>query len=1272
MKANPFPGLRSFESNESHLFFGRDGQSEELLQRLQAHHFVAVVGSSGSGKSSIVRAGLLPALHGGLMVRAGAEWRVAVLRPGSDPIGNLAEAIVDENVLGTRGATDPYAAVALTETSLRQGNLGLVDVVRQARRFAGPDSPPSVSPETNLLIVVDQFEELFRFRREVSSEDASAFVKLLLEAVARRDDRVFVILTIRSDFLGDCSQFIGLPEAINKGQYLVPRMTRTERKAAITGPIGVAGATISHPLINQLLNDVGDDPDQLPALQHALMRTWDRWSGAKKNGEPIDREHYESIGGIGCALSMHAEEAFAELSTAQQDLACRIFEALTEREPSGSAIRRPRTIGQLHDIIDAPAAEIKAVIETFRRPGRSFLMPPVPAALEDDTLIDISHESLIRGWERLAQWVEEEGEASELYRWIAKTSEVSSLDRRNLVRGARLEQLAAWRTTRQPNRSWAIQYHPEFERAMAFLDASEENQRREEAEMAADVIRTQLSARRRLQYAVVMTVLFLISVGTTVLALVKTSQATDSERKAINSAAVAAENHRTAQEYQRKKDIADSSANVALEARARMADTLKKKVADLTESEKRVKKLAAQKEAEYNRAQSHLEQTRLAQDSLRREAAAMEALLESFDAFDDEDFELAGELMNDAMRTFDAPGHRAAAGRAYSWLAKRYDQYDDSSAATDAHRKATTALRLALRETPTSASRSASSTNMILQILVDSYSELGRDDSAWYYGAELLGRLLADEGTRAPKLVRATTALATSTEEDERRVAEMRLRARESVNALLWRTPYSIEERVTGTLAVGAAMSSIDPELSLEFYRDLFEFVESQRVPQPNAIVQIASRIYLTDGAGSEGEWAKSEVLRRTEAILRAAGSVKASRTASAIADYAEFLDDYVREADSELWTAFADSLRDHDADPEWQDALMYLDAKLDAFPDETSLQRIEIAAERAVKAARKTSPESLGEVVDLIQRRASILVLSPRDQSGEMLFRLAIATVERHHELDRTKILSLYGDLCNVYQSRNEFRRAQHMLDSVMEAAVPLMPRDEAVADFRRRLAMLLAEMGLNKSADTLYREALAIYGALASANGVSHGDTYLLSAINAVDGESPEQARADLAAAERMYAAEKFYREIRVPYVQWLRARLSLSERKWDVADAELRQAYEGMTSRLDVESRIGGWILRTLAEVRLGQGRHREALELIDSAIHVQRRLTKTSSFETSPDLAKSFVVRGRIHWANMDLGHARAMFSAAANMYELMFGADSPLVAEARKAEMTIGP
>ncbi|HEX6718813.1 MAG TPA: tetratricopeptide repeat protein [Pyrinomonadaceae bacterium] len=567
---NPFPGLRPFETDEYRLFFGREGQSDELIARLQRARFLAVVGTSGSGKSSLIRAGLMPALRGGMMKGAGSGWRIAVMRPGGNPIGNLAAELVKKDALCEAGAGLPEdEAEAVIEATLRSGSLGILNVARQAR----------LSEHEKLLIVVDQFEELFRFRaahERTSVDEAAAFVKLLLEAAQQRELSIYIVLTMRSDFLGDCAQFQGLPEAINDGQYLIPRMTRDERRFAVTGPVGVTRGKITEPLINRLLNDVGDNPDQLPILQHALMRTWDHWQTHRRDGEPMGIEHYEAIGTMSDALSRHADEAFNELPDERsRKIAELLFKALSERGADNREIRRPTRLGTLCKIADASMNEVIAVIDVFRRGGRSFLMPPAGTPLHADCVIDISHESLIRNWQRLKEWVNEEAQSVRFYRRVAEAAMLHREGSEGLMQEPALSFVLDWREKSQPNAAWGQRYHPEFETAMAYLEQShianekkiaEEKERdRRELEQAKLFAAQQARAARRMRAMIfALCVILLLALATAAYAWSLRSVAVNERENAFRSARLAEDANKRAQS---EADLAHKSEQAAVAAR---------------------------------------------------------------------------------------------------------------------------------------------------------------------------------------------------------------------------------------------------------------------------------------------------------------------------------------------------------------------------------------------------------------------------------------------------------------------------------------------------------------------------------------------------------------------------------------------------------------------------------------------------------------------------------------------------------------------------------
>ena len=470
---NPFPGLRPFEPDEDHLFFGREKEIDELLRRLRSTRFLQVAGTSGSGKSSLVRSGLIPALQSGFMVRAGSSWRVLIFRPGEDPIGHLAASLDSSDVLGTGGELASTNRV-LVEATLRRGTLGLVDAVRQAR----------IPPHDNLLVVVDQFEELFRFRRsehiENSRDEAIAFFKLLLEATRQDNVPIYVVLTMRADFIGDCMEFPGLPEIINEGLYVVPRMTRDELRSAITGPVAVAGGEITQRLVLRLLNDLGDNHDQLPVLQHALMRTWDHWVAHGQGTDSMDIADYEAVGTLQRALSLHAEEAYQEtVANHKEQIAERIFKALTDTFSDPRGVRRPTSLQEIAAICEVPEQDAIEVIEKFRRAGRSFLTPSSDVPLSSHSVIDLSHESLMRCWDRLITWAEEERESASAYIRVALAASWCEECVGGLWTDPQLETGLQWRRKNKPSAAWAERYDSNFAPAMDFLDRSEKEREAE-------------------------------------------------------------------------------------------------------------------------------------------------------------------------------------------------------------------------------------------------------------------------------------------------------------------------------------------------------------------------------------------------------------------------------------------------------------------------------------------------------------------------------------------------------------------------------------------------------------------------------------------------------------------------------------------------------------------------------------------------------------------------------------------------------------------------
>ncbi len=480
-KFHPYPGLRAFERSESRLFFGRQQQIFDILERLKSRHFLAVLGTSGSGKSSLMKAGVLPSLAKGYMGEIGARWSIAEMKPGDQPFVRLAEALLIDPIFKQAWNPNGERVTASLTAELRGGWRSLHEILQHHPLPEG----------TKLLLLVDQFEELFRFRTQ-AEDQAAAFVALLLEACTHPD--IYVAITMRSDFLGAAAEFHNLPEMINDGLYLTPRLTRDQLRAAIATPALQFDGEVEETLINHLLNEAGNDPDQLPLLQHALMRLWEN-----DEDKILTLEEFQAMGSLSGALDGHAELAWNELDTEQKRIAETLFRALTERAGDGQDIRRPVSLGALLPLAQCDFPQLVTVIDTFRQAGRNFLMPPPSVALTPDTVLDISHESLIRQWVRLQSWVKAEAESAVMYARLLD----ATLNHRERWHGTDLALALEWQTQAQPTAAWAARYQtaqntPETEQftlAMAFLKASQTA----EAQRVADAEAAKLTELKRMK-----------------------------------------------------------------------------------------------------------------------------------------------------------------------------------------------------------------------------------------------------------------------------------------------------------------------------------------------------------------------------------------------------------------------------------------------------------------------------------------------------------------------------------------------------------------------------------------------------------------------------------------------------------------------------------------------------------------------------------------------------------------------------------------------------
>lgn len=544
---NPFVGLRPFEPNESHLFFGREVQINDIISNLKNHNFTSVIGYSGSGKSSIIKSGLIPKVKSSKDIGPGKEWNTILFRPGINPIQNLCKSIIQIQTGSDHSVKELVDSFFKKDKDIISG---IIDDLKQSKN--------------NTLIILDQFEELFSFidlnsNQESNRHHAQIFVNAIIEAVNHSNKNIYIVLTMRSEFLGRCTEFKGLPEILNTAQYLIPRMTSNELQQVIEGPLNYSNIKISDDLVKLLLQDVVFNQDQLPVLQHALMRTIQHWNMHSDN-DTVGVDDYNHIGGMDLALSNHVDEAYLELSENQKITAEKIFKSLVNFSDTTNLTRRPTTLLDLMHITGFERSNILEVINVFRSSDRSFLVPKLEQKIVDNTFIDISHESLLRLWIKLRKWIKEERESIDNYIGLSESAALYQIGKVSLLTNPELQMILNWRATNEPSIFWANRIDDAFPRAINYLEQSEEDYKHsilvKEKQQALKIKRTK-------QFSYAISVFFVISLLFGLYSIRKKQEADRNFDEAVKSKNIAIEEQNKALASERKARDEESKARVA-------------------------------------------------------------------------------------------------------------------------------------------------------------------------------------------------------------------------------------------------------------------------------------------------------------------------------------------------------------------------------------------------------------------------------------------------------------------------------------------------------------------------------------------------------------------------------------------------------------------------------------------------------------------------------------------------------------------------------------
>lgn len=427
---SPYRGIKVFDVKDARFFFGREALKGRLLHLLrpatgprQELRCFSILGPSGSGKSSLARAGLMAGLLDGA-IPGSERWPQAICRPLANPLQSLAQEAA--SALGLSGDLPALMDELVQEESALhrwvEGTLG-------------------GEPERRFVLLIDQFEELFTLCRD--EEVRRAFLDALLYAAGVVGGQTVVVLSMRTDFYGRCAAYSALATAMSNQQVLVGAMSRSELREAIERPARLAGVTFETDLVATLLLETGHEPGALPLLQHVLLELWERCR--RRGGHELTQDDYEAVGRIEGALEKRAEKIYGELGEEERQLCRRIFLRLVQPGEGTEATRRNVPLQEL--IADPGEGEkIERILRRLEAQEARLLTAEAEVGSGGESTVEISHEALIRSWARLREWIERDRQSLRIRTRLAEKAREwqGSQGDESLLRGLQLAETVEW------------------------------------------------------------------------------------------------------------------------------------------------------------------------------------------------------------------------------------------------------------------------------------------------------------------------------------------------------------------------------------------------------------------------------------------------------------------------------------------------------------------------------------------------------------------------------------------------------------------------------------------------------------------------------------------------------------------------------------------------------------------------------------------------------------------------------------------------------------
>lgn len=450
VKINPYQGLRYFDEDSEEFFFGRDSYTQRVLEHLKSHNFLAVIAPSGSGKSSLLRAGVIPQLKTNAIENSN-QWRIIIITPDRHPIENLAVAL----------------AACFHSKNKRSESMKLQDDLLEDSRSLHLEARQSLNNESQqrIFLFIDQFEELFALCEDET--ERKAFLNSIFYAVSHKQSQMTVVIGMRADFYAQATNYSQLADNISNKQITLSPMTVFELREAIEFPAHKVGLSLEQGLTQQIISDFLGEPGALPLLQHTLYELW-----YKQDRGILSLSGYQEIGGVRGAISKRAEKEYQALTKIEQQIARRILLRLVQPGEGSEDTRRRTSIDELY----TRQQDKEAVNTVINRLTNSRLITSSVDERTNIEKLDVAHEALIRGWPTLQKWIDTDRDSLKLHRklsdqaneWLANEQDDAYLYRGGVLITAH---------------EWAVQNFAELSQTeRKFLTASSESEKKQQVQ----------------------------------------------------------------------------------------------------------------------------------------------------------------------------------------------------------------------------------------------------------------------------------------------------------------------------------------------------------------------------------------------------------------------------------------------------------------------------------------------------------------------------------------------------------------------------------------------------------------------------------------------------------------------------------------------------------------------------------------------------------------------------------------------------------------------